>query len=77
MLAERTDLAYYHKVQEQLEKMLEFFKFLELEEIPKCKFYYYESGACEEYCHNPEIKRIKDFDSKQECWQCQHREIKR
>lgn len=69
----KTDLAYYHEAHEQLKKMLQFFDFLELHEIPRCKFYSYDSGACEEYCSNQEIKRDKDFDAKQECWQCQHR----
>lgn len=72
-----TDLPYYHMVQEQLEKMLEFFKFLELEEIPHCTFYHYEIGACEEYCRHPEITRSRDFDSKQECWSCNFRKVTR
>lgn len=69
------DLEYYHKVQEQLKKMLQFFEFLELEEIPQCRYYSYDDGACEEYCKHPDIKRKYDFDSKQECWQCKLRKI--
>jgi hypothetical protein len=71
-----TDLEYYHNAQEQLKKMQQFFEFLEIEEIPKCRYYSYDDGACEEYCKHPKIERgTIDFNSKQECWQCKFREI--
>lgn len=71
----QTDLAYYHQAQKELKKMQQFFEFLEIREIPQCNFYSYDDEAFEEYCNHPEIKRDKDFDSRQECWKCKFRKI--
>ncbi len=72
----QTDLAYYHQAQEDLKKMQQCFEFLEIHEIPHCRFYSYDYGAFEEYCNHPEIKRDGDFNSRQECWKCEYRKEK-
>ena len=65
-----------HELKESAKRMFDYFKFKELQEIPHCMFYDYDTGAFEEYCICPEIdrtKNTKDFESEKECWQCSKR----
>lgn len=70
-----------HEMKESTKKTLSFLEYLELTEIPKCVHYYWDNGACEEYCLHDEIQKLheqtnKDFDSKTECWQCKFRKTR-
>jgi len=78
-----TDIHLFHELKEHAKKMSEVFMFLEMKAYGKCKFYHYDSMACESTCFCPEIdrtgktKRIipEDFDPEKECWLCDHYEI--
>ena len=82
-------LSDIHKLKENAQRTKEYFEFLELMEIPKCIFYSYDNRAFEEYCNCEEMEKKrgvipntipvsipKDFDSKEECWQCKFRKVR-
>ena len=68
----KNDLEMWHKFAEFAHWM----KFVAIAEehkmISQCKFYSYDDGAFEEYCHCPSIKRTIDFTAEEECWKCKH-----
>ena len=70
---EAMSLKEIHERVEKARDLVKFLAYLELTEIPECRFYRWDNAACEEYCSHPLIRREKDFDSKQECWKCDFR----
>lgn len=74
------NLRELHDRKESAKRMLSDLEFVELQEIKKCMFYSYDRGACEEYCDQEEqvsLRNNKDFDPKNECWQCTERKVKK
>lgn len=46
--------------------------------IPKCKYYYYDSDACEESCTCQQIDwHLKEFEPEKNCIGCKFREVKK
>ena len=69
----KNDLEMWHKyVAEHLKKTA---RFQEIRLINQCIHYFFDNEAFEEYCKCPKIKREKDFNSENECWNCEFYEM--
>ena len=64
------DLGMWHHFAEVAEHIKFVSESQEITLIGLCKFYSWDNEAFEEYCNCPSIERKKDFDSKNECWNC-------
>lgn len=76
----KNDLEMWHKFKEYSEHLKFVAEMMEDQLIDLCGFYDYDRGACESYCHCPDIDRsnsTKDFDPCEECWKCPHRKLKK
>ena len=78
----KSDIEMWHKFAEFAEQLKTFAEWMESEEIRKCRFYEYDSGSCEEYCHCPKLVTPPDLGvslepgSEFQCWKCEYREVK-
>lgn len=63
-------LERWHKIREFAKMLEELASFYELQEIRHCTYYWYDSDASEECCHNPNKNIVLDGLSESVCWQC-------
>ena len=73
------EVARIHKEMKDIETKLGMLSMKLHDAVHKCKWYVYDSAACEEECHHPSREgyaRMPDFHS-EECHKCKFYEVRK